>query len=80
MITTDFEITKETIAARAYELYINGGCQDGQAEQHWLQAEAELKNACQAPTQAIVKRPTSQIMPTAKKKAAPAGKTQVATQ
>lgn len=65
MKTANFEITRETIATRAYELYVNGGCQEGQAEQHWLQAEAELKNACQPAEHALAKRPTNQIVQTA---------------
>ncbi|MBI1832945.1 MAG: DUF2934 domain-containing protein [Planctomycetes bacterium] len=30
------------IAARAYQLWIKGGCRHGQDQQHWLQAAAEL--------------------------------------
>jgi hypothetical protein len=35
----------EAVAARAYELYVEGGCQDGHAEDHWYQAERELRAA-----------------------------------
>jgi hypothetical protein len=34
--------TEEQIRQRAYELYLEGGCQPGKELQHWLQAEAEL--------------------------------------
>ena len=36
--------THEDIARRAYEIYVEKGCQQGQSEQNWLQAEQELKN------------------------------------
>ena len=34
--------TLEEIAKRAYEIYIEKGCQQGQCEQNWKQAEQEL--------------------------------------
>lgn len=34
--------TVEQISQRAYELYVEGGCQAGREIEHWLQAEAEL--------------------------------------
>jgi hypothetical protein len=34
--------TIEDIAKRAYEIYIEKGCQQGQCEQNWKQAEQEL--------------------------------------
>ena len=34
--------TLEDIAKRAYEIYIEKGCQSGQCEQNWTQAEQEL--------------------------------------
>ena len=37
--------TEEQIRARAYELYVEGGCQVGKEIDHWLQAEAELNRA-----------------------------------
>jgi len=36
--------THKDIAKRAYELYVEKGCQQDQSEQDWLQAEQELKN------------------------------------
>jgi len=34
--------TLEDIAKRAYEIYVKNGCQQGQCEQNWKQAEQEL--------------------------------------
>jgi hypothetical protein len=39
----DFEL-EAAIRARAYELYEKRGCQDGQAQNDWFQAEAELRS------------------------------------
>ena len=35
--------THKDIAKRAYEIYVENGCKQGQTEQNWLQAEQELK-------------------------------------
>jgi hypothetical protein len=35
--------TLEDIAKRAYEIYVEKGCQQGQCEENWKQAEQELK-------------------------------------
>ena len=35
--------TLEDIAKRAYEIYVKNGCQPGQCEENWIQAEQELK-------------------------------------
>ncbi len=32
------------IRLRAYELYVQRGCQDGYAQDDWLQAEAEVRS------------------------------------
>jgi hypothetical protein len=32
------------IRERAYEIWTMNGCPDGEAEQHWLRAEAEILN------------------------------------
>jgi len=37
--------TVEQIRQRAYELYVEGGCQPGKELDHWLQAEAEFKQS-----------------------------------
>lgn len=37
-------LTHEEIAKRAYEIYAEKRCPQGQSEQNWLQAEQELKN------------------------------------
>lgn len=39
--------TCEAIAARAYEIWQEEGCPEGQAEQHWLRAEQELSSGSQ---------------------------------
>jgi Protein of unknown function (DUF2934) len=39
--------TAEQIRRRAYELYIEGGCQAGKEVEHWLQAESELNQSYQ---------------------------------
>ena len=36
-------VTEESIALRAYELYLARGASDGQALDDWLQAERELR-------------------------------------
>jgi hypothetical protein len=37
------EPTHEEIAARAYELYLSRGSEEGHEEEDWLLAEAELR-------------------------------------
>lgn len=37
-------VTHDDIARRAYEIYVEKGCLQGQSEQNWLQAEQEQKN------------------------------------
>ena len=37
-------LTHEEIAKRAYEIYVENGCRQGQSEHNWLQSEQELKN------------------------------------
>ena len=37
-------LTHKEIARRAYEIYVEKGCQQDQSEQNWLQAEQELKS------------------------------------
>jgi len=38
------EPTRDAIARRAYELFCERGCADGQDVEDWLQAERELRN------------------------------------
>lgn len=40
-----FQPSREEIAQRAFEIYIERGCQPGHEEQDWLQAERELQNS-----------------------------------
>ena len=42
-VLADAPPTREQIAVRAYELFVEGGYQNGHSEEHWLQAERELK-------------------------------------
>jgi hypothetical protein len=37
-------LSHEDIARRAYDIYIEKGCRQGQGEENWLQAEQELKS------------------------------------
>lgn len=43
MKASDNSPTEQQIAGRAYEIYLLEGKPDGHAMEHWLQAEAELK-------------------------------------
>lgn len=36
---------EQAIRERAYHLWIEGGCQDGQANQHWLAAQRSILGA-----------------------------------
>jgi hypothetical protein len=38
------EPTPEEIGARAFEIYVSEGCQDGNSVEHWLRAEKELRS------------------------------------
>ncbi len=37
--------SKEDIAARAHQIWLEEGCPEGAAEAHWLEAERQLKDA-----------------------------------
>jgi len=37
--------SRDKIAKRAYSLYLDQGCPEGQDVQHWLEAEAQLGEA-----------------------------------
>jgi hypothetical protein len=47
--TASVKITPEQIAQRAHEIWVKQGCRHGQDQQHWLEAERQLKAelACQ---------------------------------
>ena len=45
--TTSVALPHDQIAARAFEIYLRNGCQPGQDEQNWLQAEKELRQTSQ---------------------------------
>jgi hypothetical protein len=36
-------VPREKVAMRAYEKWLKSGCQHGCDQQHWLEAEAELR-------------------------------------
>jgi hypothetical protein len=36
---------EQTIRARAYHLWLESGCQDGNADGHWLTAQREILSA-----------------------------------
>ncbi len=36
-------ITQEQIARRAHEIWVQQGCRHGQDQQHWFEAERQLK-------------------------------------
>ncbi len=38
------EIPHDEIAARAYFIYLNAGCPPGMELQHWLEAEAQMRD------------------------------------
>lgn len=40
---TQASVPTEKVAKRAYEKWLQGGCQDGCDQQHWLEAEKELR-------------------------------------
>ena len=66
--------THDEIAAHAYEIYLREGCVAGRDLDHWLQAEAELRNGNgngNGQSQQIVQAPTGQT-DTAKTVATPA--------
>jgi hypothetical protein len=37
------KITHEQIARRAHEIWVKQGCRHGQDQQHWLEAERQLR-------------------------------------
>jgi hypothetical protein len=43
------EISREAIARRAYELWVKHGCHHGWDQQHWLEAEKQLKTELGVP-------------------------------
>ncbi len=56
-VLADAPPTREQIAFRAYELFIKGGYEDGHSEEHWLQAERELKREYVAKKRAPSEQP-----------------------
>jgi hypothetical protein len=58
---------EEAIRARAYQLWIESGCQDGQADAHWLAAQREILGASLG---AVVAEKTEKPKKTRRKRAA----------
>ena len=56
---------EQTIRERAYQLWTEAGCHDGQAETHWLAAQQELLNA--ASVGKIVRASVSEVSETVDK-------------
>lgn len=52
MKTIDGSPTHEMIAARAYELYVARGCEDGHDMEDWIRAESELRGRTMQPMSA----------------------------
>jgi hypothetical protein len=66
-------MTQEQIAKRAYEIWLSRGCQDGNAESDWLQAEAELRKELQQAAPIAPSKLTEAVSQTlAKRKVTPA--------
>ena len=38
-------VAREKIAERAYQIWLASGCRDGHDQEHWFQAEGELRSA-----------------------------------
>ncbi len=41
--TAGVKITPEQIARRAHEIWVKQGCRHGRDQEHWLEAESQLK-------------------------------------
>jgi hypothetical protein len=67
------EPTREQIAARAYQLYLERGCRNGHDMDDWLQAEYDLR---QLPLQKLAEI-TPPVSRRAKSNGKPAGKSLV---
>ena len=53
----------DRIRERAYEIWIESGYRDGEAEQHWLAAEQEVLSALAAVPSAPAKRARGRATP-----------------
>jgi hypothetical protein len=52
--TLKHPITPDEIARRAYQIWQSEGCPDGRSTEHWLRAEAALRDGNSAPASAPV--------------------------
>jgi hypothetical protein len=49
----------DRIRERAYEIWLSGGCHDGEADQHWLAAERQL--LAEAPVEVAAQSPAEDV-------------------
>jgi hypothetical protein len=66
---------EQTIRERAYQLWLESGCQDGSADTHWLEAQREMLSASLGELGHVTKKsktakPKSPSAPRKKKRAA----------
>lgn len=66
----DNENLSDRIRARAYEIWIASGHRDGQAEQDWLTAEAEILKISSAPSPSTNARSGRRAPPRSKRASA----------
>ena len=73
----DIEIDYENVALRAYHIWNDSGRPDGKHQEHWLQAEAEIRKqlTTEAPKTKASAKKKAPAKKTAAKKKAPATKT-----
>ena len=60
---------EQAIRERAYQMWIDGGCQDGHAETHWLAAQRELLSASLGEIGRVSVSEVTQVINKPKKKA-----------
>ncbi|MBM3889210.1 MAG: DUF2934 domain-containing protein [Verrucomicrobia bacterium] len=72
-------MTQEQIAKRAYEIWLSRGCQHGNAESDWLQAETELKKELQSAAPVVPSKLAEVVTQTLAKRKVAAAKTAKST-
>jgi hypothetical protein len=60
---------EQAIRERAYQMWIDGGCQDGHAETHWLAAQREFLSASLGEIGRVSVSEVAQVIDKPKKKA-----------
>jgi hypothetical protein len=61
---------EQSIRERAYQLWIEGGCQDGHADAHWLSAQREILSASLSEIGRVAETSPKARAPRKKKRAA----------